>query len=183
MTDSRQSDSASSAPSSNSADGVTTIYRERQWVPWYWWLAMAFVVALLTAQFGLNRNEYWIYIPAVLLSIVGVWVLVSMSNTVITVEQDADGTRWLIAGQANLPSDVVSRSLAVPATAKRNAMGRQLDPAAFVVSHGWVPEMVMLVLDDPEDSTPYWLIGSKNPEALLRAFVPEQADAALADFR
>ncbi|ANE04186.1 DUF3093 domain-containing protein [Corynebacterium crudilactis] len=183
MSDSRQSNSASSTPSGSNADGVTTIYRERQWVPWYWWLAMAFVVALLTAQFGLNRNEYWIYIPGVLLSIIGAWVLISMSNTVIAVEQDADGTRWLIAGQANLPSDVVARSLAVPATAKRNAMGRQLDPAAFVVSHGWVHEMVMLVLDDPEDSTPYWLVGSKDPEALLRAFVPEQADAALADFR
>lgn len=183
MTDSRQTDSASSSPSDNGAGGVTTIYRERQWVPWYWWLAMAFVVALLTAQFGLNRSAVWIYVPAVLLSIIGVWVLLTMSNTVIEVEQDADGTRWLIAGQANLPSDVVSRSLAVPATAKRNAMGRQLDPAAFVVSHGWVPEMVMLVLSDPEDPTPYWLVGSKNPEALLRAFVPDQAEAALVDFR
>ncbi|ALC06096.1 hypothetical protein CDES_08515 [Corynebacterium deserti GIMN1.010] len=187
MTDSQQSDSVSDASTgkqtATSPDGVTTIYRERQWVPWYWWLAMAFVVALLTAQFGLNRNELWIYIPAILLSILGAWVLVTMSNTVIAVEEDADGMRWLIAGQANLPADVVSRSLAVPATAKRNAMGRQLDPAAFVVSHGWVPEMVMLVLDDPEDPTPYWLVGSKNPEALLRAFLPDQADAALADFK
>lgn len=98
-------------------------------------------------------------------------------------EQDPDGTRWLLTGQANLPDDVVARSLAVPATAKRNAMGRQLDPAAFVVTHGWVPEMVMFVLDDPEDPTPYWLIGTKNPEALLRAFIPDQAEAALADFK
>ena len=42
------------------------------------------------------------------------------------------------------------------------------------MTHGWVPEHVMLVLDDPEDPTPYWLIGSKNPEKLLSAFVPEQ---------
>ena len=124
----------------------------------------------------------WLYTPAVVLSVIAVWVLVSMSSTVIAVEEDPDGTRWLLAGQANLPNDVVSRSLAVPATAKRNAMGRQLDPAAFVVSHGWVHEMVMFVLDDPEDPTPYWLIGTKNPEALLNAFVPEQAEAALADF-
>lgn len=173
----------SSTPASEkSAQGARVIYRERQWVPWYWWLAMAFMVALLTAQFGLNRSDLWIYIPAVVLSVIAVWVLLSMSNTVLMVEEDEQGTRWLIAGQANLPGDVVSRSLAVPATAKRNAMGRQLDPAAFVVSHGWVHEMVMLVLDDPEDPTPYWLIGSRDPEALLRAFLPEQADAALADF-
>ena len=93
-------------------------------------------------------------------------------------EEDPDGTRWLVTGQANLPHTVVSRSLAVPATAKRNAMGRQLDPAAFVVSHGWVPEMVMLVLDDPEDPTPYWLVASKHPEQLLAAFLPEQQSDA-----
>lgn len=120
----------------------------------------------------------WLYIPAVVLSLLAVWVLFYMSNTTIRVEQDPDGTRWLVTGQANLPDSVVSRSLAVPATAKRNAMGRQLDPAAFVVSHGWVPEMVMLVLDDPEDPTPYWLIATKHPEQLLAAFLPDQAASA-----
>lgn len=189
MTDSQRADSVNPHDSGNgpaagkAGSGARIIYRERQWVPWYWWLAMAFVVALLTAQFGLNRSDLWLYIPAVVLSIIAVWVLLSMSGTVLAVEEDEQGTRWLITGQANLPHDVVSRSLAVPATAKRNAMGRQLDPAAFVVSHGWVPEMVMLVLDDPEDPTPYWLVGSRDPEALLRAFLPAQADAALTDFK
>jgi len=41
-----------------------------------------------------------------------------------------------------------------------------------------VPEMVMLVLDDPEDPTPYWLVASKHPEQLLAAFLPEQQSDA-----
>ena len=154
------------------------LYSERQWVPWYWWLIAAFIVALISAQFALNRAALWLYIPAVVLSVLAVWVLVWLSSTSVVVEEDPDGTRWLVTGQANLPHTVVSRSLAVPATAKRNAMGRQLDPAAFVVSHGWVPEMVMLVLDDPEDPTPYWLVASKRPEQLLAAFLPEQQSDA-----
>ena len=154
------------------------LYSERQWVPWYWWLIAAFIVALISAQFALNRAALWLYIPAVVLSVLAVWVLVWLSSTSVVVEEDPDGTRWLVTGQANLPHTVVSRSLAVPATAKRNAMGRQLDPAAFVVSHGWVPEMVMLVLDDPEDPTPYWLVASKHPEQLLSAFLPEQQSDA-----
>lgn len=182
MSDSQRADSVNPNGPGDDSPGTRIIYRERQWAPWYWWLAMALLVALLTAQFSLNRGDLWIYIPAIVLSVLAVWVLLRLSSTVITVEEDGDGTRWLIAGQANLPHDVVSRSLAVPATAKRNAMGRQLDPAAFVVSHGWVHEMVMLVLDDPDDPTPYWLIGCNDPEALLRAFVPDQADDALADF-
>lgn len=168
-------DSVSAAPK--------TVYRERQWVPTYWWVLAGLVVALISAQFALNRDFIWLIIPAVIFSIVAVWAMVSLSKTVISVEVDADGTRWLLAEKAMLPDDVVARSLAVPATAKRNAMGRQLDPAAFVVSHGWVHEMVMLVLNDSDDPTPYWLIGTKNPEALLRAFVPDQAEAAIANLK
>ncbi|MDO4760695.1 MAG: DUF3093 domain-containing protein [Corynebacterium sp.] len=164
-------------------NGPKILYSERQWVPWYWWLIAAFIVALISAQLSFNRSVLWLYIPAITLSCLAVWVLLSMSGTRVRVELDPDGTRWLVTGQANLPNTVVPRSLAVPATAKRNAMGRQLDPAAFVVSHGWVPEMVMLVLDDPEDPTPYWLIATRNPEALLQAFVPEQAESATKSLR
>ncbi|WKD59153.1 DUF3093 domain-containing protein [Corynebacterium caspium] len=159
---------------------LRVLYRERQWVPLVWWPLAAIIVALLTAQLAHNRSIVWLIVPAIVLSFLAVWILISLSSTIVQVEQDAQGTRWLLAGSAILPDEVVSRSLAVPATAKRNAMGRQLDPAAFVVSHGWIYEMVMLILDDPNDPTPYWLIGTKNPEKLLRAFLPEQADAALA---
>ena len=107
------------------------------------------------------------------------WGLYSMSGTVIRVEQDPDGTRWLTVKGAQLPHDIVSRSIGVPKTARRSALGPQLDPAAFLVSHQWVEELVMLVLDDPEDPTPYWLVSSKDPEALLRAFIPQQADQAI----
>lgn len=151
------------------------LYREKQWVPWYWWFLAAFIVVLTTAQLAQNRSALWIYIPAAVLSAVAVWILLSLSSTVITVEQDEQGVRWLGAGDAFLPNTAVSRCVAVPATAKRNAMGRQLDPAAFVVSHGWVPEMAMFVLDDPEDPTPYWLIATRNPERLLELFVPGMA--------
>lgn len=161
------------------AEPSTVLYRERQWVPWYWWIFAFIVVGILTAQFAHNRSFAWLVGPLVIQSAIAVWVLVWLSKTTLIVEEDTQGTRWLIAESAILPDDVVSRSIAVPESARRNAMGRQLDPAAFVVSHGWVKEMVMLVLDDPRDPTPYWLIGTKNPTKLLRAFLPEQAEFAV----
>lgn len=161
-------------------DGSTTVlYQERQWVPWYWWLLAAGIVALVTKMLSMNRSELWLYLPAVVLSALALWILLSLSSTRIKVEQDPDGTRWLTTGEVNLPHTVVSKSLVVPESAKRNAMGRQLDPAAFLISHDWVKEMAMFVLDDPEDPTPYWLVSSTSPEALVRAFVPEQADDAI----
>lgn len=188
MTSSANS-SPSSTPSSNQAGSngpsanttAEVLYRERQWVPWYWWLGAAFVAALTAATVGLNRHDFWPMITFVIVFALLAWALVSMSKTVITVEKDPDNTRWILVKGAQLPSDVVARSLAVPKTARRSALGPQLDPAAFLVSHQWVDELVMLVLDDPEDPTPYWLVSSKDPEALLRAFVPEQAEQAIKD--
>ena len=99
------------------------------------------------------------------------------------VTEDPDGSRWLEVKGAQLPNDVMARSLAVPKSAKRNALGPQLDPAAFVVTHGWIDEHVMLVLDDPEDPTPYWLVCTSHPRRLLERFVPEQAEAATRGIR
>lgn len=150
------------------------LYTERQWVPWYWWAAGLGLVLLLAAQFALNRNVWWFIIPLIVIGALVAWFLVWLSRTVVSVEQDPDGTRWLSVEGANLPNGVVSRSMVVPASARQNALGRQLDPAAFLVSHTWVPEHVLLVLDDPTDPTPYWMVSSRNPEALLAAFVPDQ---------
>ncbi|MEJ5927118.1 DUF3093 domain-containing protein [Corynebacterium sp. H128] len=146
------------------------LYQEQQWVPWYWWLAAVGIAALTAATIARNRSDVWFWVPFLIFVALGCWALWQLSSTRLKVEEDPDGLRWLSIKGANLPATVVSRFLAVPATAKRNAMGRQLDPSAFVVSKSWIPEMVMLVLDDPEDSTPYWLITTKNPEAVLTAF-------------
>lgn len=158
----------------------TEVFRERQWVPWHFWPMALGIVTLTAATAGLNRPLMWTVIPFVVLAIFAAWILITWSSRVITVQVDADGTRWLNVKDASLPADVVSRSLAVPATAQRNALGPQLDPAAFVVNHAWLDEMVMFVIDDEEDPTPYWMVTTRHPEELLQAFVPEQFEDATA---
>ena len=39
-----------------------------------------------------------------------------------------------------------------------------------------VKSMVLLVLDDPDDPTPYWLISTRHPEKVLAAL--QMSDAA-----
>lgn len=153
------------------------LYKERQWVPWYWWLFAVGFAALLGAQMGNNRGIWYFVVTFVLAAALLGWFLYSLSSTVVRVEKDSDGTRWLVIGESNLPHTVVSRSMAVPYSAKQSALGPQLDPAAYLVHHSWVAEMALMVLDDPEDPTPYWLVSTKDPEALLTAFVPEHAGA------
>lgn len=75
----------------------------------------------------------------------------------------------LWAGPAHLPVAVTARSAEIPATAKSAALGRQLDPAAYVLHRAWVGPMVLVVLDDPNDPTPYWLVSCRHPERVLSA--------------
>lgn len=97
------------------------------------------------------------------------WLFLSVGRDRIEVEADGQGDGTLYAGRARLPFDAISRTAVVPASAKHAAMGRQLDPEAFVVHRGYVPTMVIVVLDDPLDPTPYWLISTRDPEGLAAA--------------
>jgi hypothetical protein len=64
---------------------------------------------------------------------------------------------------------VIAQSAEVAPSAKSAALGRQLDPAAFVLHRAWVGPMILVVLDDPDDPTPYWLVSCRHPERVLSA--------------
>lgn len=108
------------------------------------------------------------WLPYTVLGLVAVGALLWLSRTEVRVVADGpDVELW--AGQAHLPVSVVTRSAEIPRTAKSAALGRQLDPAAFVLHRGWVGPLVLLVLDDPDDPTPYWLVSARHPDKVLSA--------------
>lgn len=150
--------------------GPGILFSERQPVPLSWWLIGVGVAALLGWQGQMKREWYWGVVVALVALVAVAWSLIHASRNRVVVERDADGETWLRVGDASLPRSAVSRTVPVPPTARRAAMGRQLDPAAFVVHRTWIPAMAMFVLDDPDDPTPYWLVSTKDPEALLEAF-------------
>lgn len=143
-------------------------YRERLWVPWWWWppgLGLAGLIALEVNQ-GVPAIPVWV--PYAVLLPVAAFVLVWLSRTEVRVVGGTGATElWVNA--AHLPVDVVSRSAEVPRSAKSAALGRQLDPAAYVVHRAWVGPMILLVLDDPDDPTPYWLVSCRHPDKVLAA--------------
>ncbi len=147
-------------------------YRERLWVPLWWWLpglGMAALIALEVDQ-GVSALPDWL--PYAVLLPVAAVVLVTLGRTEVRVVSGGDGAETeLWVGNAHLPASVVSRSAVVPKSAKSAALGRQLDPAAYVVHKSWIGPMVLLVLDDPDDPTPYWLISSRHPDKVLAALI------------
>lgn len=149
----------------------TVRYRERLWVPW-WWCLPGFALAALiaaTVDRGVEALPGWAAY-AILLPVAAA-VLVWFSRTEVKVEltDPESGGPELFVGPAHLPMSVVTRTAEVPRPAKSAALGRQLDPAAYVVHRPWVGPMVLLVLDDPDDPTPYWLISTRHPDRVLAA--------------
>ncbi|CAA0098637.1 Uncharacterised protein [Mycolicibacterium vanbaalenii] len=146
----------------------TVRYRERLWVPWWWWLpglGLAALIALEVNQ-GIKTLPNWV--PFAVLLPVAVVVLLWLGRTELRVTS-GEGETELWVGDAHLPVSVVARSAEVPRSAKSAALGRQLDPAAYVVHRAWIGSMTLLVLNDPDDPTPYWLISARHPDKVLAA--------------
>ncbi|WP_459547102.1 DUF3093 domain-containing protein [Nocardia sp. X0981] len=146
-----------------------SVHRERLWVPLWWWPVGFALAGLLAAEIHMGAPGLRAWLPYVLLFPVPVWVLLWMSRHRVEVGPDASGTPELRVDRAHLPVSFVARATVVPKSAKSAALGRQLDPAAYVQHRPWVPTMVLLVLDDPEDPTPYWLISTRRPGEVLAA--------------
>jgi hypothetical protein len=146
-------------------------YRERLWVPWWWWPLGFAGAALIAYEVVLGARSLPRWLPFAALFAVAAVVLLWLGRVEVRVAagDGPDGQVELWAGDAHLPVTVIARSAEVPHSAKSAALGRQLDPAAFVVHRGWVGPMVLLVLDDPDDPTPYWLVSCRHPQRLLSA--------------
>lgn len=115
---------------------------------------------------GVRNLPGWL--PYAVLGAAAAGVLLWLSRIEVqVVGAGTDVELW--AGQAHLPASVVSRSAEVPRSAKSAALGRQLDPAAFVLHRTWIGPMALVVLDDPDDPTPYWLISCREPARLIAA--------------
>ncbi|MET0703280.1 MAG: DUF3093 domain-containing protein [Mycobacterium sp.] len=152
----------------------TVRYRERLWVPWWWW-PLGFVPAVLVA---LEVNQAVSGVPdwvpfLVLFGVTAGAILFMGRSEIRVVEGPGDdgpvGTVELWVGDAHLPASVIARSAEIPRSAKSAALGRQLDPAAFLLHRAWIGPMVLVVLDDPDDPTPYWLVSCRHPDRVLSA--------------
>ncbi|MGK2902181.1 MAG: DUF3093 domain-containing protein [Mycobacterium sp.] len=148
----------------------TVRYRERLRVPWWFWPPALGLAALIAAEVNMGVQGLPDWVPYALLMSVAAVLLTWIGRIEIRVVQEGpDGPVALWAGPAHLPVKVISRSALVPRSAKSAALGRQLDPAAYVLHRAWIGPMVLVVLDDADDPTPYWLVSCRHPDRVLAA--------------
>jgi Protein of unknown function (DUF3093) len=152
--------------SSTHATSQTLRYQERLWVPWWWWppaFGLAVLIGLEVNQAARSLPDWIAY--AVLCGVAAA-VLVWLGRAEVRVVAQ-DGQIELWAWQAHLPVNVITRIAEIPRSAKSAALGRQLDPAAYVLHRAWIGPMLLVVLDDPDDPTPYWLVSTRHPDRVI----------------
>lgn len=156
----------SAAPQQQSA---IARYRERLSVPLWWWPLALLLMVPVAMEIQLVAPALPLWLLWVFVVPLPVAVLVWLGRHHVEVATDQHGVAELRAGRAHVTVPYIARGTAVPASAKSAALGRQLDPAAYVRHQPWVGPMVLLVLADPADPTPYWLVSTRRPEAVLAA--------------
>jgi len=66
---------------------------------------------------------------------------------------------------------VISDVVALDAAGKREALGVGAHPLAFVIQRPWIGPAVQVLLDDPADPTPFWVISTRHPVELATALL------------
>jgi hypothetical protein len=143
-------------------------YTERLRTPWWWYLAALVVAALLGAEFALAFNSDLAWIPLGILVPLCLLVVWRLSSGRITLTETS-----FTAGEHTVPLSAIDRVIGLTQGELRRLVGRHADPTATTFIRSWIGPGVQVVLRDPADSTPYWVVSTRHPERLLTAFAGE----------
>lgn len=135
-------------------------YTERLWPSWWLTLALGlflpagFLIFLPLnpwVGFGVGMALWW-----------GSWALLAIFSPVIDI-----GEGGFRAGRAHIDWQHVSAVEDIPKADMRHATGPGLDARAWLVLRPWVPTAVRLLVNDPDDPTPYWIVSTTNPHRVV----------------
>jgi hypothetical protein len=137
------------------------------------WLAAGAGGALLATEIWLGSPGLRAWLPFVVLIPTAAWALWWLGRIRVVVRGDE-----LLVDDARLPVRFVADAVALDAAGRRELLGVGAHPYAFVVQRPWISGAVQVVLNDPADPTPYWVVSSRHPVRLADAILAAQEAAA-----
>lgn len=143
------------------------------------WLAVAALAVIAAGLSNMGDMRWWrVSASAVVLVVplVAAWWMGRLPVRVV----DEGGEAWLRVDDARLPLSAVASVEVLDRYAYSDALGVAMHPLAFVVQRPWIGRGVRVVLDDPEDPTPYWVVSSRRPERLGEALEAARLETAAA---
>ncbi|HEX6074285.1 MAG TPA: DUF3093 domain-containing protein [Micromonosporaceae bacterium] len=145
-------------------DEIPLRYTERLFLPWWLWIVGFSVAGLLAAEIHLGAPGLRSWVPyAILLPVtgVGLWWLgrirIAVAGDVLEVDDARLPVRYIAAVELLSPEQ------------KRELLGPRAHPFAFVVQRPWIRGVAKVILSDPEDPTPYWVVSCRRPDQLAAA--------------
>ncbi|WP_328461200.1 DUF3093 domain-containing protein [Actinoplanes sp. NBC_00393] len=141
-------------------------HRERLSLPWWAWPATLTAGAIIATELVLGLPDVPGWLPYAVLLPLSVLLLIPAGRLRVAVTADE-----FQVDDARLPVSVISDVVALDAAGKREALGIGAHPLAFVVQRAWIGPAVQVLLDDPEDPTPYWVVSTRRPVELATALL------------
>jgi DUF3093 family protein len=141
-------------------------------VPWWWWLTAPVLATLFAAELFLGAPGWLTYVPYAIL-LPGVLFTLWLLGRIEIRVTDAD----LHVDDARLPLRYIASVRVLSPLEKSDLLGPAAEPYAFVIQRPWVAGAVKVVLEDPADPTPYWLISSRHPSTLAAAVASTPASS------
>lgn len=138
-------------------------YSERLYVPLRWWVQGTMLIATfwLAMVVVLPEPLAWALTAVALLLLAGAFLSYGARITV----QDSQ----LRAGKAHIGVQHLGAADALDAETTRRVAGVEADARAHLVLRPYLKRAVRVMVTDPDDPAPYWLINTRNPDALVRA--------------
>lgn len=141
-----------------------TPYEERLAAPPLWWLGGLAVSLMLAAGIHSGGSGARAVVPYVVLPLVVLGTLAYASLGRVAVR---DGV--LHVPGARIPLTHVGGVTPLDREGTRRVRGPLAEPRAYVASRPWLGSSVRIQVEDPEDDTPYWVVGTRDPQALAAA--------------
>mgnify|MGYP001941645733 CR=1 FL=1 len=133
-------------------------YQERLRAPWLWWiLGVGLVASVILAVFVFV--DLWLVITlAVLSTLVVVLGILGFS---LDIRVDEGG---LAVGRYRLEAPYIAGAEIVDGDVRAAT-----DERSFMLTRPYVQQKVRVLIDDPADPHPAWLISTRRPAALIAA--------------
>ncbi len=139
------------------------LFRERLTVPVSWWVLAALFAVSMLAAIGFYLGPVWGIAVGVLAMAVAALAFTTMA-VLITVDEVE-----LRVGRAVIERSYIGSVSPLDRAAADRRAGVDADARAHLVLKPYVRSAVEIVLDDPDDPVPYWLVSSRRPARLAAA--------------
>ncbi|NUS73571.1 MAG: DUF3093 domain-containing protein [Corynebacteriales bacterium] len=148
-----------------------TRYSERLSTPLWMWALGLTLAGLAAAEVHLGYGGIRSWVPYVVLLPLAAVFLWWLGRVRIRVTETT-----LYIDDAVLPLNIIRAVTPLSPAGKRTELGVNLASDAFIINRPWVRGAAKIDIDDPNDPTPYWIISTRRPKALLTIVAAQATD-------